>query len=150
MPYWISFHPIIFIIIPDTLLISYAILQHPVIWNSFKIWQQIRQQIWHIYTLMRPGFCTKIRGWGISGPKKKDSYFMAKKRIRTRVWKMSLRRAKSTIISWHGLFIKFVLFCIYFYLFIYLFIYLFFFLKTLYLTNGWNVDYKPFACSLFG
>ena len=39
-----------FYIIPDTLLISYVILQYPVIWNSFKIWQQI----WRIYPLMRP------------------------------------------------------------------------------------------------
>ena len=73
MPYWISSHPIMFLSIPDTLLISYVILQYPVIWNPFEIWQQI----WHIYPLVRP-VLYENKGVGYFRGKKKGC-FMAKK-----------------------------------------------------------------------
>ena len=62
-----------FYIIPDTLLISYVILQYPVIWNSFKIWQQI----WRIYPLMRPVMYENKGGGVFQG--QKIGYLMAKK-----------------------------------------------------------------------
>ena len=59
-----------FCIIPDTLLIS---LQYPVIWNSFKIWQQI----WRIYPLKRPVLYENKRGGVFQG--QQNGYLMAKK-----------------------------------------------------------------------